>query len=76
MCRYTVRPDVANERLSLTGRGNIRYRLKTPYRDGTTQVIFEALDIIARRAAQDPKSRVSLARFHGAFAPNSKPSVA
>ena len=28
--------------------GNIRYRLKTPYRDGTTDVVFEPLDKIAR----------------------------
>ena len=27
--------------------GNIRYRLKTPYRDGTTDVVFEPLDKIA-----------------------------
>jgi hypothetical protein len=27
-------------RLSLTLGGNIRYQLKTPYRDGTTHVIF------------------------------------
>ena len=28
------------ERLSLTTQGNIRYRLQTPYRDGTTDVVF------------------------------------
>ena len=33
-------------RLSLTSNGNIRYQLKTPYRDGTTHVIFEPLDFI------------------------------
>ena len=27
--------------------GNVRYHLKTPYRDGTTHVIFEPLDKIA-----------------------------
>lgn len=29
----------------------MRYQLKTPYRDGTTHVIFEPLDFIARLAA-------------------------
>ena len=29
-------------------------RLKTPYRDGTTHVIFEPLDFIARLAALIP----------------------
>jgi len=46
--------------------------LKTPYRDGTTHVIFEPLDFIARLAALVPKPRVNLTRFHGVFAPNSK----
>ena len=46
------------KRLSLTPNGNIRYQLKTPYRDGTTHVIFEPLDFIARLAALVPKPRV------------------
>ena len=50
----------------------MRYQLKTPYRDGTTHVIFEPLDFIARLAALVPKPRVNLIRFHGVFAPNSK----
>ena len=29
----------------------MRYRLKTPYRDGTTHVLFEPLDFVARLAA-------------------------
>lgn len=41
-------------------------------RDGTTHVIFEPLDFIARLAALVPKPRVNLTRFHGVFAPNSK----
>jgi hypothetical protein len=56
----------------LTPNGNVRYQLKTPYRDGTTHVIFEPLDFIARLAALVPKPRVNLTRFHGVFAPNSK----
>ncbi len=50
----------------------MRYQLKTPYRDGTTHVIFEPLDFIARLAAPVPKPRVNLTRFHGVFAPNSR----
>ena len=45
--------------------------MKTPYRDGTTHVIFEPLDFIARLAALVPKPRVNLTRYHGVFAPNS-----
>ena len=50
----------------------MRYQLKTPYRDGTTHVIFEPLDFIARLAALVPKPRVNLARFHGVFAPRAE----
>jgi hypothetical protein len=56
--------------------GNIRYQLKTPYGDGTTHVIFEPLDFIARLAALVPKHRVNLTRFHGVFAPNSRDRAA
>ncbi len=42
------------------------------HRDGTTHVIFEPLDFIAKLSALIPKPRVNLTRFHGVFAPNSK----
>jgi hypothetical protein len=72
LCRYISRPPVSEKRLSLTNNGNVRYELKTPYRDGTTHVIFEPLDFIARLAALVPTPRVNLTRFHGVFAPNSR----
>ena len=43
---------------------------KTPYRDGTTDVVLEPLDFIARPAALVPTPRVNLTRYHGVFAPN------
>ena len=46
------------------------YTLKTPYRDGTTQVAFDPVDFIARLTALVPKPRVNLTRFHGVLAPN------
>jgi hypothetical protein len=70
LCRYITRPAVAIERLSLTPQGNIRYLLKTPYRDGTTQVVFEPLDFLSRLAALVPAPGVNLTRYHGVFAPN------
>ena len=72
LCRYITRPAVSEKRLSLTSQGQVRYELKTPYRDGTTHVIFEPVDFIAKLAALVPKPRVNLTRFHGVFAPNSK----
>jgi hypothetical protein len=51
-CRYISRRAVSEKRLSLTSNGNIRCQLKTPYRDGTTHVIFEPLDFMAGVEAQ------------------------
>ncbi len=44
--------------MSAPGAIKARYDLKTPYRDGTTHVIFEPLDFIARQAALVPRPRV------------------
>jgi len=70
LCRYISRPAVAVPRLSLSATGKVVYTLKTPYRDGTTQVAFEPLDFVARLAALVPKPRVNLTRYHGVLAPN------
>src|SRR5690606_26128899 len=59
VCRYVARPAVSEQRLALTKDGRVRYELKTPYRDGTTHVIFEPLDFMARLAALVPKPRVN-----------------
>lgn len=70
--RYITRPALAEGRLSLTPQGRVRYTLKTPYRDGTTHVVFEPLDFLARLAALVPTPRVHLTRYHGVFAPHSR----
>lgn len=49
-----------------------RYALKTPYRDGTTHVVLDPLDLMARLAALVPPPRTHLTRYHGVFAPHSK----
>ena len=82
LCCYISRPVASERRLSLTPNRKRRYQFKTPYREslprelnecfghGTTHVILEPLDFIARLAAPVQKSRVNLTRFHGVFAPN------
>ena len=40
---------------------------KTPYRDGSTDVVFAPLDFMARLAALVPTPRVNLTRYHGAM---------
>ncbi len=72
LCRYIARPAVSKRRLALTFGERVRYELKTPYRDGTTHVIFEPLDFMAKLAVLVPKPRANLTRFHGVLAPSSK----
>ena len=72
LCRYITRPAIANERLSMNEREKVIYRFKQPFRDGTTHVVLDPLDFIARLAALVPRPRFNLTRFHGVFAPNCK----
>ncbi len=72
LCRYIARPPIATGPLSLTAQGQVRYTLKTPYRDGTTHVVFEPLDFLARLAALVPRPRAHLTRYHDVFAPHSR----
>lgn len=55
LCRYISRPAVSEQRISLTPNGNVRYQLKTPYRDGTTHVIFEPLEKIVGNDFEQPQ---------------------
>ena len=57
---------MSTKRLSLTRNGQLRYELKTPWRNGSTHVLFEPLDFIARLVALVPKPRVNLTRYHSA----------
>ncbi len=70
LCRYIARPAVSEKRIALTTNGQVRYALKTPWRDGTTHVMFEPVEFLARLAALVPSPRAHLTRFHGVFAPN------
>ncbi|HIE70192.1 MAG TPA: IS91 family transposase, partial [Planctomycetes bacterium] len=72
LCRYITRPAIANGRLSTNERGQVVYKFKQPFRDGTTHVVLDPLDFIARLAALVPRPRLNLTRFHGVFAPNCK----
>lgn len=72
LCRYITRPPIATKRLSVDTRGRVVYRYKHPFRDGSTHVVLEPLDFIARLAALVPRPRLNLTRFHGVFAPNFK----
>jgi hypothetical protein len=72
LVRYTARPAVSEERLSESANGDIHYRLKTPWSDGTTGVVFSPLEFLEKLSALIPPPRIHLTRFHGILAPHSK----
>jgi hypothetical protein len=69
LIRYAARPAVATERLSALPDGRLLYHLKRPWRDGTSAVIFERQDFIAKLAVLAPAPRAHLTRYHGLLAP-------
>ena len=69
LIRYAARPAVCMERLAALPNGQLLYRLKRPRRDGTTAVIFERQDFMAKLAVLVPAPRAHLTRFHGVFGP-------
>jgi hypothetical protein len=69
LCRYVARPPIATDRLSEAPDGRIVYRLRHRWRDGTTHVVFDPLDLVARLAALVPPRRANLVRYFGIVAP-------
>jgi hypothetical protein len=51
--------------------GRYLLRLKTRWRDGTTHLQFEPIELMERLAAQIPKPRVNLVLYAGVLAPRS-----
>jgi hypothetical protein len=69
---YAARPPIAADRLAQLPDGRLSYRLKTPWKNGTTHVIFEPLEFVARLVLLVPAPRVNLTRFHGVTGPAAK----
>lgn len=65
LCRYICRPTIATERLEELESGKLRYTFKKPWRDGTTALVLEPLDLLARICALVPPPRLHMVRYHG-----------
>ncbi len=72
LLRYAARPPFATDRLERLPDGRLCYRLKTPWRDGTTHAVFTPLEFIERLAALIPTPRAHLIRFSGVLGPAAK----
>jgi hypothetical protein len=71
LCRYLLRPAVAQDRLRRLGDGRIVLTLKTAWADGTRQLVFEPLELLEKLAALTPRPRINLVLYHGVLAPHS-----
>ena len=72
LIRYMARPALSNERLEKLHDGRISLRLKRPWHDGTSHLIFTPLEFMERLVSLIPPPRLHMIRYHGVFAPNSK----
>jgi hypothetical protein len=72
LCRYAARPPLALERLAWRDDRSLVYRLRHRWRDGTTHVVFEPLELIERLAMLVPPPRVHTVRYHGVLAPTAR----
>jgi len=70
LCRYLLRPPIAQERLTLCIDGTVAVRLKTPWRDGTTHLRVEPLTLLERLASLTPRPRINVLLYHGILAPH------
>jgi len=68
---YIARPPISNDRLTRDERGRILYRLRHPYRDGTTHVVFTPTSFLERLCALIPRPHKHMWKYHGVLAPAS-----
>jgi hypothetical protein len=65
LCRYTLRPPIAADRLHLTADGQVVLDLRHRWADGTTQLLFEPVELLERLAALTPRRRINLLLYYG-----------
>jgi hypothetical protein len=70
LCRYLLRPAVAQDRLRRLDDGRIVLTLKTAWADGTRHLVFEPLTLLEKLAALTPRPRINLVLYHGVLAPH------
>ena len=72
LCRYLLRPPVAQERLRRMGDDRIVLTLKAAWADGTRHLIFAPMELLEKLAALTPRPRTNLVLYHGVFGPNAR----
>ena len=70
LCRYLLRPPLAAARLRWVNPQTLAFSLKTPWDDGTTDLVVSPHELLERLAALVPPPRRHLIRYHGVLAPH------
>jgi len=65
-------PPLADDRLRRLGAGRVRVELKRAWRDGTTHLLFEPLDLLEKLAALTPRPEINVVLYHGVLAPHAR----
>ncbi len=69
LCRYALRPPLAQDRLHVDADGTIWLTLRHRWADGTTHLHFDPLELLERLAVLTPRPRVNLILYFGVLAP-------
>jgi len=72
LCRYLLRPPLAQERLRLLADGRVLVQLKRVWADGTSHLLFEPLEFLEKLAALTPRPRINLLLYHGVLGPHAR----
>jgi hypothetical protein len=65
LCRYALRPPIAQERLHRTPEGQVILDLRHRWADGTTYLVFEPLELLERLTSLTPRPRINLLLYYG-----------
>ena len=72
LCRYVLRPPLAENRLRCLADGSVQLELKRPWSNGTTYLPFEPVEFLEKLAALTPRPEINLVLYHGVLAPHAR----
>lgn len=69
---YMTRPPLANDRLSVGENGNLIYKMKRTFSDGTQAILLSPMELIEKLCAMVPPPRAHQQLYTGVFSSHSK----
>ena len=72
LCKYVLRPPLADRRLRMLDTGEVALELKRPWRDGTSWVTMSPDTFLERLCSLVPREREHTILYRGTLGPNSK----